>query len=205
MRAVDEGRRAIGLIDGVFESGPSVWHKEILYALHRGCHVLGAASIGALRAAECQVFGMVGIGDIFVEYKSGRRVSDGDVALTYGPAELGYPPLTLPLVDADHALGVLLGRGRLDECEASSLARRARKIFFKERTWQRVLACEGLPDARTAKILAEIDALGPGRKALDAHALLERIERGDHGPPPRLAESRSTLFLDALRDNRSLQ
>ena len=65
LRAAADGAPAIGLIDGIYESEPAVWHKEILYALGRGIPVLGAASMGALRAAECAAFGMKGIGSIF--------------------------------------------------------------------------------------------------------------------------------------------
>ena len=62
-RALIEHRpRAIALIDGVFESQPSVWHGEILDALDSGVRVFGASSMGALRAAELQAFGMVGVG-----------------------------------------------------------------------------------------------------------------------------------------------
>ena len=40
------------IIDGVFQSEPAVRHKEILWALSLGVPVVGAASMGALRAAE---------------------------------------------------------------------------------------------------------------------------------------------------------
>jgi hypothetical protein len=43
---------AIGIVDGYFAHVPSVWHKEILYALAEGVPVYGSASMGALRAAE---------------------------------------------------------------------------------------------------------------------------------------------------------
>ena len=42
----------IGMVDGYFEVTPTVWHKEILWAMAQGIHVYGSASIGALRAAE---------------------------------------------------------------------------------------------------------------------------------------------------------
>ena len=57
---------AIGLIDGRFETCPAVWHKEILWALTQGIPVYGAASMGALRAAELYPFGMIGVGAIRV-------------------------------------------------------------------------------------------------------------------------------------------
>ena len=70
----------IGIIDGGFEYTAPVWHKEILYALSAGTRVLGAASMGALRAAECHSFGMTGVGSIFKEYRDGTRIDDSDVA-----------------------------------------------------------------------------------------------------------------------------
>src|SRR5262245_22511037 len=85
LAAVEEGATTIGLIDGVFESSLSVWHKEILFALASGVRVLGASSMGALRAAECAHFGMEGVGNIFEQYRSGARTRDADVALLHAP------------------------------------------------------------------------------------------------------------------------
>ena len=62
---------AIGIVDGYFQRVPAVWHKEILWALSRGVHVFGAASMGALRAAELAPFGMRGVGKIFSDFESG--------------------------------------------------------------------------------------------------------------------------------------
>src|SRR6185503_7571185 len=53
--------RIILLIDGAFEAQASVLHNEILWALSKGITVCGAASIGALRAAELAPYGMVGL------------------------------------------------------------------------------------------------------------------------------------------------
>src|SRR5262249_51777670 len=61
------------LVDGLFDSVRSVWHKEILWALAHGVRVLGASSMGALRAAECAAFGMEPIGVIAHDYLHGRR------------------------------------------------------------------------------------------------------------------------------------
>ena len=56
---------AIGIIDGYFNQVPAVWHKEILWAISRGIQVFGAASMGALRAAELDTLGMIGCGEIY--------------------------------------------------------------------------------------------------------------------------------------------
>lgn len=51
---------------------PAVWHKELLYTLQEGVEVCGASSMGALRAAELESFGMLGVGVIFQAYRDGR-------------------------------------------------------------------------------------------------------------------------------------
>jgi len=71
----------IGIIDGYFEIVPTVWHKEILWAMDRGIHVYGGASIGALRAAELADFGMTGIGQIYEQYRAGQLTDDDEVAV----------------------------------------------------------------------------------------------------------------------------
>ena len=86
--------QAIGIIDGYFQWAPAVWHKEILWAIQQGVHVFGAASMGALRAAELAPFGMRGVGRIFEAYRDGVLPGSGDepfedddeVAVVHGPA-----------------------------------------------------------------------------------------------------------------------
>ena len=79
--------QAIGIIDGYFQSVPTVRHKEILWAMSRGIHVFGSASIGALRAAELTAFGMEGVGAVFEFYRDGMLEDDDEVAMAHGPAE----------------------------------------------------------------------------------------------------------------------
>ena len=53
-RSIAHRPRAIGIIDGYFQQVPSVWHKEILWAMAQGVHVFGSASMGALRARRAR-------------------------------------------------------------------------------------------------------------------------------------------------------
>jgi hypothetical protein len=93
------------LADGVFKENLSPWHKEIVYALqYPGVKAIyGAASMGALRAAELDWLGMVGIGKIYEWYRAGITEDDSEVALSYavreGPEGPLYYPNTVPLVD----------------------------------------------------------------------------------------------------------
>ena len=63
-RATLDQVQTIAIIDGYFDRVPAVWHKEILWALNMGIRVIGAASMGAIRAAELAPFGMEGVGRI---------------------------------------------------------------------------------------------------------------------------------------------
>jgi len=73
------------IIDGEFGANLSVWHKELVYALQvptiKG--IYGAASMGALRAAELADYGMVGIGKIFWLYYEGVLEKDDEVAVLF--------------------------------------------------------------------------------------------------------------------------
>lgn len=84
-KATAENPEIICLIDGVFFEQCSVGHREILHALEKGILVIGAASMGALRASETASFGMKGIGKVFELYHSGAVESDDEVAVICNP------------------------------------------------------------------------------------------------------------------------
>src|SRR4051812_16437362 len=71
LSALDDGIERLAIIDGFFDQRQAVWHKELLFALHSGVEVLGAASMGALRAVELAPFGMRGVGKIFELFRDG--------------------------------------------------------------------------------------------------------------------------------------
>lgn len=174
LRAVRAGAAAIGIVDGSFEHVAPVWHKEILHALDRGVAVLGAASMGALRAAECAPFGMIGIGGIYRDFVSGRREDDADVALLHGPAELGYPALSLPLVNAEATLEKLEAEGGIAAETAGRLLHAARGLFYKDRTWAAVVGNAGLSGG-TPGLLQLLHASTVDRKRADALELVRAL------------------------------
>jgi hypothetical protein len=197
--AVKDGATVIGLIDGVFEHMPSVWHKEFLYAMAQGVVTLGAASMGALRAAECQAFGMIGIGEVFEAYASGAIEDDEDVAQVHGPAELGYLPLSEPLVNIRATLRNLEAEGAINRLEHDLLDDMARAIFFKQRTYREIVARLDMLQARKAELVAMLKARNVNVKQQDARRLLDLVE-GDSMPQHfkpewRLSETRSLQSL----------
>ena len=125
----------IGLIDGVFLSLPSVWHKEILYALEQGIVVYGASSMGALRAAETEAFGMVGVGEIYRLYASGELIDDDEVVMVHGPADTGYRPFSEPMVNVRATFALAKDEGIIDSEVFEQLSAIAKSIYFPERTF----------------------------------------------------------------------
>jgi TfuA protein len=124
------------IIDGEFGQSLAVSPKEILRLLDGGTRVIGAASMGALRAAELHSLGMEGYGWIFHAYSSGRIVRDDEVALCYSP--LGYTAVTVPLINVRCWLESLQRTGQIDQHTAGRLFARAGRVFFADRTEERL-------------------------------------------------------------------
>jgi len=131
---------AIVLIDGVFQGEPAVRHKEILWTMSRGIPVFGAASMGALRAAELRPYGMVGVGLIFRWYRRYPYAPDDAVAILHGPVEAGSPALTQSLVDLRVTFRIAARRGVIDEPMRHALVKAASELNFRDRTIPAVLA-----------------------------------------------------------------
>lgn len=87
------------LIDGVYETTPAVWHKELLLALQMGIEVWGASSMGALRAAELHQYGMHGVGTVFQQFKEGLLIDDDEVAVLHHGEQQHFFPLNDAMVN----------------------------------------------------------------------------------------------------------
>jgi hypothetical protein len=172
---------AIGLIDGVFETTPSVWHKEIIYALSLGVTIFGAASIGALRAVELAPFGMIGVGEVFRAYRDGEIEDDDEVAVLHGPAELGFPALTEAMVNVRATLGAANQANVLRAHDRMTLSRAAKSIFYKHRTWDAIAnraVLDGIPLATLEKFAKWRRANYVDVKRRDAELLIAALQ--DH-------------------------
>lgn len=168
----------IGIVDGLFARGLSVWHKEILFALSEGVHVYGASSMGALRAAECSSFGMVGVGAIYQAYASGAIRGDDEVALLHGDEESGYRRITEPLVNVRATLAHARVEGLIDDTEIRRILELAEKIFYQERTFPvlfRRAAEAGVPPETLAALTRFLPGGYVDRKREDTVALLAAL------------------------------
>jgi hypothetical protein len=130
--------RAIVLIDGAFAKVPAVRHKEILWAMSRGIEVYGAASIGALRAAELAAVGMKGFGLVYRWYRATPFADDDEVAVAMTPAELGAQPLGEALINIRLTLRRAERADVLPRDMRRALEDLAASTYFLERTYARL-------------------------------------------------------------------
>jgi hypothetical protein len=176
--AARSGPRAIGVIDGYFERTPTVWHKEILWAMSRGIHVYGAASIGALRAAELADLGMNGVGVIFEQYRSGQLSDDDDVAVLHGPEEIDYVQVTVAMVNVRATIEAALRAGVVASDVAEVLLGAAKGLFYKERTYDAIIEAAAASGLEPGVLQRFSDWLPSGQvdqKRSDAEAMLRAM------------------------------
>ncbi len=138
-RAAAEGFGVIGLIDGYFDWVPSVWHKEVLWALTHRTHVIGAASMGALRAAELEAFGMIGVGRVFEAFRDGLLEDDDEVTVMHlGAASEHYAQITEAMVDIRATLQRAVTAGVIERSSATALERTAKHLHYRHRTYPQI-------------------------------------------------------------------
>jgi TfuA protein len=125
------------IIDGEFGQNLSVTPKEILAVLERGKTVIGASSMGALRASELDRSGMIGVGWVYHYFRHSAVRRDADVALVYSPFD--FKPLTVPMVDLEYWMEQVLAAGLIGDKESARLLKLARTIFFADRTPDRLM------------------------------------------------------------------
>jgi len=185
------------LLDGLFDSRPAPWHKELLMLMARGTIVFGGSSMGALRAAELHRYGMIGVGVIFRAYRDGRLHGDDEVALIHATERLDWAPLTVPMVEFRATL--LAGcRARLI---GPLIARRmrtiVRNIYFADRDWPVIAKACQEADLVSTEIMNRLRGMHVQLKRQDALACLAAaraplVERRSCPAPPM------TCFISEL-------
>ena len=188
----------LAVIDGNFGTKPSVWHKEILYALYSGCAIYGASSMGALRAAELHDQGMVGVGQVFEWYRDGYITSDDEVALVHGPEETGYKTMSTALVDIRFAVLRAIERGLVSEADGQQIVEKIREQYFPLRTWgvfERALPKNLSGETTRRELVSNVRKVSV--KEHDAERLLTKLSQRSP-KPPRVSTQPSILMTSPM-------
>lgn len=167
------------VIDGEFGQSLAVSVAEVRAVLAQGVQVWGAASMGALRAAECWPLGMRGIGWVYGAYRSGRLGSDDEVALMYDPTS--KRACTLPLVNLRWLLGLAVSKRVIERAAAEHALNVLMEIPYQDRSWRssfKAIADECGVQTRVSfeRFVSSLPTNRRDRKSLDAETALRLIE-----------------------------
>ncbi|UWE12531.1 TfuA-like protein [Actinacidiphila bryophytorum] len=166
---------AIGIVDGKFLQSMCISPKEVLEAMDAGVAMFGSSSMGALRAAECEPFGMVGVGKIFDEYVTGRIDADDEVAVVYD--EKSGTALSEPMVNLRFAVAAGLEAEAFSPATGDRFLDIAKGLYFPQRNARTVLMLlrRELDAAEYDRVAGYFTESAPDTKRDDALLLLARM------------------------------
>ena len=121
------------IVDGTFHSYPSVSHKEIRNAIDRDWVVVGLSSMGAIRAAELEMFGMQGYGSVFEKYRSDPDFDDDEVTLIHGACS-PYIHVSEPMIHFRNAIDYLYRKEQIDEKKRDLIIANLKERWYGYRT-----------------------------------------------------------------------
>ena len=186
------------IIDGLYETVPAAWHKEILLAMERGVAVWGAASIGALRAAELYQFGMQGFGQVYHDFKTGILNDDDEVAVLHGDEQSGFLAINDTMVNIRYTCQEAFDKNIISRDMKDRLIAYCKEQFFPYRSLMKAA------NQLTLEYPLESDAfiawLGEHGlidiKRRDAIAVLRHCAANDHIDTPKIDYTTPmTMFL----------
>jgi len=131
-------KKYVGFIDGVFlhDYPPSpieVYHL----ATRKNIELIGASSLGALRAVELEKFGMKGIGKIFQLFKNGILNADDEVAVTFVRDKNILQ--SEALIDIRFNLFLAYKKGIITKQTKKRFVRIAKNIYFPFRNYDDII------------------------------------------------------------------
>ncbi|MCX8169464.1 MAG: TfuA-like protein, partial [Candidatus Methanomethyliaceae archaeon] len=132
--------------------------------------------MGAIRACELDVYGMIGVGEIYRWYKEGKIIGDDEVAVAFHP--ITYQPISEALVNIRATLNFLKIMEKISEIEYEIILRVAKEIPFYLRNYSRILqkAIPELGGKRVRKIEELIKHNKIDQKRMDSISVLNKIK-----------------------------
>lgn len=177
--AVTAGYTRIGFIDGAIENGSALPLREIRETLATpDVEVLGAASMGAIRAVELESAGMRGVGRVFRLLRGSSVIDSDEVYVLHAPAGLHYRCLTLPLVNVRYTLRSMRRSGHLALTDEHAILRYMRDVpwFDRDRHSLSAAVYAVCGQSRCARVLQTFDSLYRDVKREDALLLLSMLQ-----------------------------
>ena len=193
----ESGGAVFVIIDGMFTQHLAISPREVVDVARDKALVIGASSMGALRAAECWPVGVQGVGLVYRLFRRGILESDGEVAVGTDQ-DHEFRAVSVALVNVRYAVSRAIRQRLLERQSGQRIVDAAARIFYPERQWRSVLREARVADdsRQLARFCAAQDI-----KRLDGIQALQYVSRllrqGD-----RLTKHRQTTDAPFLRPNR---
>lgn len=163
--------------------------------------------MGALRAAELDVFGMQGVGRVY-ELVAEGVLDDDDVAVVHAPAEFDHQCLSTAMVNIRETLLAAAGAGVIDEPFAAELIGLQKNRFYPHRSQASIPAdADELRPGSGAALGTWLDQHFIDQKYIDALELVHRMAALFATPAPagkRPSMERTTFFEQMVREEAAL-
>ncbi len=188
------------IIDGVFTNALAVSPREVVDTLRDGAAIIGASSMGALRAADCAPAGTLGYGRIYRLFRRRALSSEDEVAVATFP-EPPFAPISLALVDIRFALRTACRNALLSPEQAGRLIKVAVAMRYPDRTWKRIAKGANLTLSSEQINVLESRSIKQDDAIRCCHWVAERMRDGRITASPRLNRTATigSLFVDRER------
>lgn len=132
--------------------------------------------MGALRAAELDNLGMIGVGRIYEEYSSGRIEGDDEVVLMFDPFTLAA--LSEPLVNLRLNMEEAVKDRVISESDAMIIIEQLKSTFYPKRSYEMLLAISRkvLQQTTMKKFESYIKSKNRDFKRIDAISVIKAVK-----------------------------
>jgi hypothetical protein len=157
-RARESGSSRILIIDGSFSQVLPVSPREVVEVARDGAQIVGASSMGAIRAAECWPVGVHGVGAVYRMYRSGLFDSDDPVVVATDPDD-DHSAVSVALVNIRAAIRKLYGLKLITRSQGVELHRVAADSYYPDRVWRLLFKKAGIddPSGVIGEVAASVD------------------------------------------------
>lgn len=176
LKDLKSGFHIVGIIDGVFFQTESLAPSEVIDAMRSGVKIFGSSSMGALRAAELENYGMIGVGKVYEHIRSNSVFEDDFLGQVFSP-QLPIPSapsmveIELSLKELCQKKQISLKQMNLIQTFLSKLHFTERSLAFESNTFKKLCSSNGIAPLLVRKIVRRAVA-----KKTDGILMLKSIQ-----------------------------
>ncbi len=177
LKDVDQKYNIIAVIDGKFDQSLAIAPSEIRDALRAGVRIYGSSSMGAMRAAETERFGMIGFGKIFEFVRDSKTFRDDFLGQVFQDNTIEYKSYTY--IDFYFSVQHLVLKQKIRKAIGEKLCMMYSKLFYADRNLAALRFKVSKSKNHTPEMLNAIELLTRqpfSQKREDAIGLLKLIK-----------------------------